>query len=107
MIDTTHDGIGKTRQVERIILRMRNDETPGRKWYAKDFMQPAMSFSHPCFVGYEATARMSDILRFYPELVERGTDGRFRTLTLKRENVKAVAEKYPELRVVLLSTAHA
>lgn len=49
-------------------------------WSAKDFQ------SGDNFVGYEATARMSEIMR-YP-FIKSGKDGRFRVLAIdwEREN---------------------
>lgn len=55
-------------------------------WTAKDFQ------SGEYFVGYEATARMSDLIRIYPDLFIVGKDGRFRTLSINWENEKAVKE---------------
>lgn len=46
------------------------------KWTAKDFQNGKY------FVGYEATARMSDLVRMYPDLFIVGKDGRFRTLSI-------------------------
>jgi hypothetical protein len=48
-------------------------------WHASDFQKGQY------FVGYEASARMSDVARLYPKMVEVGRDGRFRTLKLKQE----------------------
>lgn len=60
-------------------------------WYAKNFQQD------PYFVGYEASARMSDLARMYPKILEVGKDGRFRTLRInwkkKREIKKILKEK--------------
>ena len=48
-------------------------------WTAKDFQYGEY------FVGYEATARMSDLMRKYPSLFIIGKDGRFRTLSINWE----------------------
>ena len=60
-------------------------------WYAKDFQQGKY------FVGYEASARMSDLSNMYPKILEVGKDGRFRTLRInwkkKREIKKILKEK--------------
>lgn len=50
-------------------------------WYAKDFQHGEY------FVGYEATARMSELLR-YPFVIP-GKDGRFRTIRIDWENQEA------------------
>jgi len=45
-------------------------------WTAKDFQK------EPYFVGYEASARMSELAKIYPDLIITGKDGRFRTLSI-------------------------
>lgn len=49
------------------------------KWTAKDFQ------SGKYFIGYEASARMSDLLRMYPRVFVAGKEGRFRTLSINWE----------------------
>lgn len=43
-------------------------------WSAKDFQQ------EPYFVGYEATARMTELTQKYPDLIKVSKDGRFRII---------------------------
>lgn len=52
-----------------------------RDWTAKDFQRP------PFFIGYEASARMSELSQKYPDLIMVGKRGRFRTLSINWENV--------------------
>lgn len=59
-----------------IILKAMLENKFKKEWKAIDFQ------SGKYFVGYEATARMSDLLRMYPDLVIAGKDGRFRTLSI-------------------------
>ena len=59
-----------------IILKAMLENRFKKEWKATDFQ------SGKYFVGYEATARMSDLLRMYPDLVRAGKDGRFRTLSI-------------------------
>ena len=59
-----------------IILKAMLENKHKNNWKASDFQ------SGKYFVGYEATARMSDLLRMYPDLVIAGKDGRFRTLSI-------------------------
>jgi len=59
-----------------IILKAMLENRFKKEWKATDFQ------SGKYFVGYEATARMSDLLRMYPDLVIAGKDGRFRTLSI-------------------------
>jgi hypothetical protein len=70
----------KIRQCDKILLAMLKNKDK-KEWTAKDFQ------SGEYFVGYEATARMSDLLRMYPKQIIAGKDGRFRTLSINWENV--------------------
>ena len=65
----------------RIMYENRDDK---KVWYAKDFQH------EPYFVGYEATARMSDLLRMYPEIFIARKDGRFRTMELNLKEEKTI-----------------
>lgn len=62
-----------------IILKAMIENKDKKEWTAKDFQ------AGKYFIGYEASARMSDLLRMYPGLVIAGKDGRFRTLKLNWE----------------------
>lgn len=73
--------MSKRTQCETIIQAML-DHPEKEWWYASDFQKGAY------FVGYEATARMSDIVREYPSLVDVDKDGRFRILRIRWENVE-------------------
>lgn len=75
--------MAKLTQCERILKAML--ENPDKeRWYASDFQ------SGKYFVGYEASARMSDLLRLYPFLFKVEQDGRFRTLTIDFKHNKKV-----------------
>ena len=63
-----------------IILTAMLENRDKQTWTAKDFQ------SGKYFVGYEATARMSELLNRYPTLFIVGKDGRFRTLSINWEN---------------------
>lgn len=74
-----------------IILKAMLKNKDIKYWYAKDFQHA------PYFVGYEASARMSDLKRMYPDIVIAEQDKRFRTLRInwkkKREIKKILKEK--------------
>ena len=77
-------------QCETILVAMlenRNKEI----WTAKDFQ------SGKYFVGYEATARISDLIRMYPTLFKVGKDGRFRTISIDWKERKLIRELMKEL----------
>lgn len=64
-----------------IILKAMLENKEKKVWSAKDFQ------SGKYFVGYEASARMSDLMRIYPDKFIVGRDGRFRTLQLNWDNI--------------------
>lgn len=70
------------RQVEKLVAYMKS--RPDKEWfYAPDFQQPNMPPEY--FVGYEASARMSDLVRQSPHLVDVKKDGKYRYIRLKRD----------------------
>ena len=75
--------MSKTTQCEFILQTMLTHREKAY-WTAKDFQHP------PFFVGYEASARMSDLMRMHPDLLIVGREDRFRTLAINWE-------KYDEL----------
>lgn len=77
----------KWTQCERILVLMIRRRKDQAFFHAYDFMPPRIGFDDECFVGYEATARMSEVARDYPELVEAGKDGKYRTLRFRFENL--------------------
>jgi hypothetical protein len=75
----------KLTQCDIILIAMLENKSKNI-WTAKDFQ------SGEYFVGYEATARMSDLLRMYPDLFIAAKDGRFRTLSINWKNKKQVKQ---------------
>lgn len=72
-------------QCNTILKAMLNN--PEKKiWRATDFQNGQY------FVGYEATARMSDLIRQYPTLMIVGKDGRFRTLSINWNEKKLIED---------------
>lgn len=59
-----------------VILKAMLDNPTKKIWTAKDFQ------SGQYFVGYEATARMSEIANMYQDIIIVGKEGRFRTLSI-------------------------
>ena len=76
-----------------IILRALLLNKNKKEWTAKEFQYG----EH--FVGYEATARMSELLRLYPNLLIAGKNGRYRTLSVDWENTKQVEEEKKRLNI--------
>ena len=67
-----------------VILKAMLENKDKEIWSAKDFQ------SGEYFVGYEASARMSDLSRLYPDLFIVGKVGRFRTLSINWENEEII-----------------
>ena len=76
-----------------IILKAMLENEWKESWDARDFQNGEY------FVGYEATARMSDLTRMYPSLFIQGKDGRFRTISINWENEKEVEEQKERLGI--------
>lgn len=74
-----------------VILKAMLENKDKEVWSAKDFQ------SGKYFVGYEASARMSDLIRMHPEILITGRDGRFRTLSINWEQDLSVFFKMYDL----------
>lgn len=58
-----------------------------QEWfYAPDFQRPNMN--PELFVGYEASARISELVKEYPELIEYKREGKYRYIRVRFENYK-------------------
>lgn len=73
-------------QCEFMLKTMYENRNTKKVWYAKDFQR------EPYFIGYEASARMSDLSRMYPQIFYIRKDGRFRTLELNLEEEKLILD---------------
>lgn len=76
------------RQVDIILKAMLENN---KEWTAKDFQ------SGKYFVGYEASARMSDLVKMYPNLFIVSKIGRFRSIQInwkEKELIKELYKKY-------------
>lgn len=62
-----------------VILKAMLENKDKEVWMASDFQ------SGKYFVGYEATARMSDLIRLHPNVFIVGKIHRFRTLQINWE----------------------
>lgn len=65
-------------QCEKILTAMLKNKDK-EEWTASDFQ------SGKYFVGYEASARMSDLTRLHPKVFITGKKKRFRTLKINWE----------------------
>ena len=70
-------------------------KNPQKEWFkASDFQ------SGEWFIGYEATARMSELAFEYPMLIKRSMDGRFRTLGINWDDEKEIQEQKERLELL-------
>ena len=77
--------MSKTSQSLKVLRLMAR--YPNREWWkAVDWQQP--NTPRDCWIGYEATARMSDILREYPQVVVSKRDGKYRLLALRINTIE-------------------
>lgn len=80
---------------QKIFTHMLRDRS-GHYYYAKEFMHPTMDFSHQCYVGYEATARLSEITQELPDVFERIKDGRFKAQRINFHTSHLWLKELPE-----------
>ena len=75
-----------------------------QEWfYPYDFMPPRLGMGDECFVGYEATARLSEIHRGSFKLTEAVRDGKYKKHRLILDNVRAHLHEIPEdMRIPLI-----
>lgn len=78
------------RQVDIILKAMLMGE---KKWTAKDFQHGDN------FVGYEASARMSDLVNMYPDLFIVSKVGRFRALEINWEEKELINELFKKYEI--------
>lgn len=64
-------------------------------WKANDFQHGEY------FVGYEASPRMSELAFKYPALIKRGTDGKFRTLSINWENAEEIKQHKDRIQILI------
>ena len=75
---------------QEMILRAMFNRPDKKFWSAKDFMQGDY------FVGYEASARMSELLKLYPNALTSAKNGRYRILSINwkaKEEINLIMER--------------
>ena len=82
------------KQSEKIIAHMIASH-PQQDWFSpQDFMPPAMDLGDPFFVGYEASARLSECASKYPDLFESKRAGKYIKRRIKLENIMSQSVIY-------------
>lgn len=69
-------------QHQKIIFQMLHGPK-GKWWYPYEFMHEGTRY----FVGYEASARLSELAHDYPEMIETKQEGKYKVRRIKTENV--------------------
>ena len=75
---------------QEMILRAMFNHPDKKFWLAKDFMQGEY------FVGYEASARMSELLKLYPNALIGTKDGRYRVISINwkaKDEINLIMER--------------
>jgi hypothetical protein len=80
-----------------IMLRHRNV----KDWfYPQDFMK--QDLPHDLFVGYEAGARVAELGKMYPEMIESVRDGKYMKRRIRFDNFTEFFNKIPgDLKAVV------
>ena len=92
----------KTQMSKIIVSMIRRKE---QDWFfAGDFQEPRVKLGDELFIGWEATARMSDLLRDYPQIVEAKKQGKYRYLRFRFENTAEMLKSLPSEWITLIRT---
>lgn len=74
-------------QKEKILALMISRKGNQEWFYAPDFMKPELG---ELFVGYEASARMTDCAKDYPYMIEAKKVGKYRYIRFKFERIDEI-----------------
>lgn len=74
-----------------VMLRGISERLVLNWWRASDFQKEQFGI----FVGYEATARMSELAKKYPFAFELRQNGRFREMRFRSENARQIYNQLP------------
>lgn len=81
------------KQVEKIFALMCHNRYKKQWWYPPDFMQQS---NGDFFVGYEASARLSELADKYPDMVESVRHGKYMLRRIRWENRDQWIDQLPE-----------
>ncbi len=76
-----------------VIIKAMLENPSKESWKASDFQTGRY------FVGYEASARMSEMVILYQGLVISGKEGRYRTLSINWKNKKYIKQMKKKLGI--------
>ena len=81
------------RQIEKIFALMCYNREKREWFFPPDFMKPELG---DLFVGYEASARLSDLARKYPDMIESLKRGKYMYRRIKWEKRGLWIDSLPE-----------
>lgn len=84
------------KQRDKILAYMAKQ--PDKWYYPYDFMPPRMEMNSEYFVGYEASARLSELASEYPDMIETKQDGKYKC---RRLNMRGYSYWYKQLPIEL------
>jgi len=83
-------------QYEKILIIMFRDykanNNSAKFWRASDFQKEQYGF----FIGYEASPRMSELLKKYPFAFDKRINGKFREIRFRAEDVYNIYRFLPQ-----------
>lgn len=88
--------MGQQEKILALMIKRKNEQD----WfYAPDFMKENLG---ELFVGYEASARMTELVKQYPHLFEVRQRGRYREIRLRFEDIDSIFKNSAPGLVALL-----
>lgn len=82
----------KLTQYEMILTLMVRNRRKKKWFFPRNFMEPGLG---DLFVGYEASARLSELASKYPHLIESKKEGKYMTRRLRFENIPRLFDDLP------------
>lgn len=90
-------------QKQKIITRMIRGDI-GKWWYPQDFMKDGLG---SLFVGYEASARLSELAREHPYMVDSRREGKYFVRRLNLSDMHNWIDRLPaDLRETFKEELH-
>jgi len=81
-----------TQHEKILVIMFKNKEANQISWWRASYFQQEQN---GIFVGYEATARMSELVKKYPFAFDLRMSGRFREIRFKFENAREIYNQLP------------
>ena len=88
-------------QKEKVLALMISRRGKQEWFYAPDFMKPELG---DLFVGYEASARMTDVAKQYPYMIDVKKDGKYRWIRFRFEAIDEIFRIAGPVMVAFLDT---